>query len=107
MLPRWMPASCSTCGSSCCLDSSSTCPTVGEVARNGFSPLALKIERVLERHPAVEDRLGIDQRRLHAGRADLEEHVRWRPRRRRGVARADVAEHGARDHLHAARSGCR
>src|ERR1700730_14362316 len=33
-----------TCGSSCCLDSSSTCPSVGDVERKGFSPLALKIE---------------------------------------------------------------
>ena len=71
-----MPLSRSTCGSSCCFDSSSTWPIVGEVARNGFSPLARKIERVLQRDPAVEDRLRVDQRRADAGGTDLEDDVR-------------------------------
>ena len=62
--------------------------------------------RVLQRHPAVEDRLRIDQRRTGAGRSDLEEHVRfvspprcWRRRPSRSCRRD--AEHGPGEHLHA------
>ena len=54
--------------------------------------------RGLEELPAVEDRLGIDQRRALAGRADLEEHVRGLAR----VGLTDAAEDRPAHHVRAA-----
>jgi hypothetical protein len=58
------------------LDSSSTCPTVGEVARNGFSPLALKIEVFSSATQPSRIGLGSISGAADARRADLEQHVR-------------------------------
>ena len=79
--------------SSCRFDSSSTWPTVGEVCKERVLALGPEDRGVLQRHPAVEDRLGIDQRRPQTGRADLEEHVRFATARRAGScpARAGAA----------------
>ena len=78
------------------------------VAEERVLALGAEDRGVFELHPAVEDRLRVDQRRAHAGGADLEEHVGFAcacraGSRRAGGARAgpDVPEDGPGEHLHA------
>ena len=52
-------------------------PDRRRVAEERVLALGPEDRGVFELHPAVEDRLRVDQRRAHAGRADLEEHVRF------------------------------
>ena len=71
-----MLASCATCCSSCSLGLQQHLPDARRGRQERVLALGPEDRGVLQRHPAVEDRLGVDRRRADPGRFDLEEHVR-------------------------------